>query len=99
MKLAMERKNLPAFGMSGQTKAAKEFSKALMSIDGIMNPLIEILTNKPSKELAKTDGKKSETIFVPKLDDAVYAGTRNAEMCSLYLTEGDSAKTLAMEGI
>lgn len=36
---------------------------------------------------------------MPKLDDAIDAGTANAYKCCLYLTEGDSAKTLAVEGI
>lgn len=34
-----------------------------------------------------------------KLDDAIDAGTKNSEFCTLILTEGDSAKSLAMAGI
>ena len=36
---------------------------------------------------------------VRKLDDANWAGTRNSSKCTLILTEGDSAKALAMAGI
>lgn len=36
---------------------------------------------------------------IPKLDDANDAGTRNSEHCTLILTEGDSAKTLAIAGL
>ena len=36
---------------------------------------------------------------VPKLDDANDAGTRNSMECTLILTEGDSAKTLAVAGL
>lgn len=36
---------------------------------------------------------------MPKLDDAVDAGTGNGHKCSLFLTEGDSAKTMAVEGL
>lgn len=36
---------------------------------------------------------------MPKLDDAVDAGTGNSAKCLLYLTEGDSAKQLAVEGL
>lgn len=36
---------------------------------------------------------------MPKLEDANDAGTKNAHMCTLILTEGDSAKTLAVSGL
>ena len=36
---------------------------------------------------------------IPKLEDANKAGTKHAEKCTLILTEGDSAKSLAMAGI
>ena len=36
---------------------------------------------------------------IAKLDDANDAGGRNAESCTLILTEGDSAKSLAMAGV
>ena len=36
---------------------------------------------------------------IPKLEDANKAGTEMSRKCTLILTEGDSAKTLAMSGI
>lgn len=36
---------------------------------------------------------------IPKLDDANYAGTAKSKDCTLIITEGDSAKSLAMSGI
>lgn len=36
---------------------------------------------------------------LPKLSDANNAGTKNASNCTLILTEGDSAKTLAVAGL
>lgn len=36
---------------------------------------------------------------VPKLEDANDAGTRNSSLCTLILTEGDSAKSLAISGL
>jgi DNA topoisomerase-2 len=44
-------------------------------------------------------GKKARISGIPKLEDANEAGTRNSEKCTLILTEGDSAKGLAMSGI
>ena len=47
----------------------------------------------------KTDGKKVERIIgIPKLEDALLAGTKKSNECFLILTEGDSAKGLAMAG-
>lgn len=50
--------------------------------------------------LKKTSGKKTERISIKKLDDANDAGSRgHAKDCTLILTEGDSAKTLAISGL
>jgi len=47
----------------------------------------------------KTDGRKVEKILgIPKLEDALFAGTKKSNECFLILTEGDSAKGLAMAG-
>jgi DNA topoisomerase II len=55
---------------------------------------------KQSKELKKTDGKKSDRVAgIPKLEDANWAGTRHSKKCTLILTEGDSAKALAVAGL
>jgi len=43
--------------------------------------------------------KSSRIHGIEKLDDANEAGKRNSEFCTLILTEGDSAKALAMSGI
>ncbi|SPR00048.1 DNA topoisomerase 2 [Plasmodiophora brassicae] len=55
---------------------------------------------KRSREiLKKTDGRKLKQVLVPKLEDANWAGGRNAAQCCLILTEGDSAKALAVSGL
>ena len=43
--------------------------------------------------------KHSKIRGIPKLDDANDAGGRNSKQCTLILTEGDSAKTLAVSGL
>lgn len=54
---------------------------------------------KPSL-LARTDGRKTKKIKgILKLEDAVQAGGRRSAECTLILTEGDSAKTMAMDGL
>lgn len=53
-----------------------------------------------SLNLKKVSTKKKSTIRgIPKLDDANKAGTKEAMKCTLILTEGDSAKALAISGL
>jgi len=51
------------------------------------------------KKITKTDGKKTNRLIIPKLDDANLAGTKDSDSCTLILTEGDSAKTMAIAGL
>ena len=44
-------------------------------------------------------GTKKKRLNIPKLEDANWAGGPNGSQCTLILTEGDSAKALAMAGI
>ncbi|CEF65653.1 DNA topoisomerase 2-beta [Strongyloides ratti] len=41
---------------------------------------------------------KNKKVFLSKLEDALHAGTNNSSKCSLFLTEGDSAKALVVSG-
>ncbi|KAK4770618.1 hypothetical protein SAY87_031150 [Trapa incisa] len=67
---------------------------------GIVDTLLSWANFKQSKDLKKTDGMKKENIRgIPKLEDANDAGGRNSDKCTLILTEGDSAKALAMAGL
>lgn len=65
----------------------------------IVDEIVEFCKMKETLDLAKTtDGKKRNKIFIPKLEDALWAGTAKSEQCTLILTEGDSAKTFALWG-
>ncbi|KAK3416892.1 hypothetical protein EUGRSUZ_H02633 [Eucalyptus grandis] len=67
---------------------------------GIVESLLSWANFKQSKDLKKTDGSKRENLRgIPKLEDANDAGGRNSDKCTLILTEGDSAKALAMAGL
>ena len=57
--------------------------------------LKNILQQKESSQLSKTDGKKSRIVDVPKLIDANWAGTNKSHLCTITLTEGDSAASTA----
>jgi DNA topoisomerase-2 len=52
-----------------------------------------------ARDARRTDGKcRSRVLGVPKLEDAILAGTARSKECTLILTEGDSAKSLAVAG-
>lgn len=67
--------------------------------------IVELVLNwakfKEQNELnRKTAGKKQVKLKgIPKLEDANEAGSRNGLKCTLILTEGDSAKSLAVSGL
>ena len=66
----------------------------------IVDKVINLSDNIDAKNVKKTDGKKSSKIYgLSKLDDANFAGTSKSKDCTLILTEGDSAKTMALSGI
>ena len=67
---------------------------------GIVDQVINLVKMKQDSLLKKSDGKKTSKISgIPKLEDANWAGTKKSSQCYLILTEGDSAKALAMAGL
>ncbi|GJQ70860.1 Top2 [Trypoxylus dichotomus] len=67
---------------------------------GIIESVLNWAKFKAQNELTKASGKKQAKLRgIPKLEDANEAGTRNALRCTLILTEGDSAKTIAVSGL
>ena len=66
---------------------------------GIIEKAISLTDFHQEKQLVKTDGKKNKKLYVSKLDDANLAGTKESDKCTLILTEGDSAKTMAISGL
>uniref|UniRef100_A0A6V7QY46 DNA topoisomerase 2 n=1 Tax=Ananas comosus var. bracteatus TaxID=296719 RepID=A0A6V7QY46_ANACO len=78
---------------------SQEFLKKVAK-SGVVDNLLSWADFKQSKELKKTDGTKRQRITgIPKLEDANDAGGKSSDKCTLILTEGDSAKALAMAGI
>ena len=67
---------------------------------GIVETTLSMVHEKEHAQLKKTDGaKRSRLTGIVKLDDANDAGSRKAKNCTLFLTEGLSAKTFAVTGI
>ena len=54
---------------------------------------------KSESQLRRNVGKTSSLRGIPELDDASNAGGRKSLDCTLIVTEGDSAKALAVSGL
>ncbi|KAI9916196.1 hypothetical protein PsorP6_017912 [Peronosclerospora sorghi] len=69
---------------------------------GLVDKILSFAAFKQTAELRRkggTSGKRSRLTGIPKLDDANHAGTAKSQDCTLILTEGDSAKTVAVGGL
>ena len=67
---------------------------------GLLEEASAILDAKANKDAKKTDGTKKKTLRgMPKLVDALCAGTAKSSDCTLILTEGDSAASSAIAGL
>ncbi|KAK8805524.1 hypothetical protein WA158_002180 [Blastocystis sp. Blastoise] len=71
-----------------------------VSKSGIIDSILSFAKFKEEGALKRKGGVKTQKIKgIPKLDDANNAGTRYSKQCSLIITEGDSAKALAVSGL
>ncbi|KAK7872076.1 hypothetical protein R5R35_004560 [Gryllus longicercus] len=66
---------------------------------GIVELVVSFAKFKDDAKMAKAGGKKQIKLHVKKLEDANHAGSKYSMDCTLILTEGDSAKTLAVAGL
>ncbi|RAL03925.1 DNA topoisomerase 2 [Aspergillus ibericus CBS 121593] len=88
------------------TKASQFGSKCVLDDDffkkvlktEVMSNILHFAQQKADQMLKKTDGGRRARMNNPKLTDANKAGTKDGHHCTLILTEGDSAKGLAMAG-
>jgi len=86
-----------SFGSKFELK--EKFVKEVVNC-GVIDHVVAFAKAKTEAQLGKkVRTKKAEKIFVKKLEDANDAGTKNGKNCTLILTEGDSAKALAMAGL
>jgi len=85
---------------SAPCKLSDDFLKKIVTKLPIVERILEAQSAKDTKDNSKTDGKKQNRITgIPKLDDAMHAGTGKSAECTLILTEGDSAKAMAISGL
>jgi DNA topoisomerase-2 len=79
----------------------EKFVKAVTkSGESFIERMVETLHLDASRSLKKTDGAKRSVLRgIPKLEDALLAGTKHSLSCTLILTEGDSAKASILSGL
>ncbi|KAJ1954422.1 DNA topoisomerase 2, partial [Linderina pennispora] len=86
-----------AFG--SKCEITDDFMKGVAKSD--LKDMVEMMVRRrEERDLKKTDGSRTSRITgIDKLDDANMAGTAKSKECTLILTEGDSAKALAVAGL
>jgi DNA topoisomerase-2 len=87
-----------AFGST--CKLPDEFLEKVHKKLELIDTLMVAQKEKDEKENKKSDGRKQSKIYgIPLLDDAGWAGTAKSSKCTLILTEGNSAKAMALSGL
>ena len=71
---------------------------------GVIEQVVNWIKSKQDQNINKLvkgggSGNTARILGIPKLEDANDAGTKNGDKCTLILTEGDSAKALAVAGL
>lgn len=87
--------------LTGAASASLKFTWPPAGMKRVMKLLEDIVcTAAASSASAKLSSSVTTTrrVSVPKYDGAHRAGTKDSALCSLYLTEGDSAKSLVVSG-
>ncbi|KAI4157081.1 MAG: hypothetical protein L6R39_000795 [Caloplaca ligustica] len=74
-----------------------EFMKKIARTE-VVNNILHFAQQKADQILKKSDGNRRHRMDNPKLTDANLAGSKDGYKCTLILTEGDSAKGLAIAG-
>ncbi|XP_025972113.1 DNA topoisomerase 2-alpha [Dromaius novaehollandiae] len=95
-----ENMTLQAKNFGSTCKLSEKFIKGAVGC-GIVESILNWVKFKAQTQLNKKCSAVKHTKIkgIPKLDDANDAGSKSSIDCTLILTEGDSAKTLAVSGL
>eukprot|EP01135_Chromosphaera_perkinsii_P010658 Nk52_evm58s2192 gene=Nk52_evmTU58s2192 len=95
-----ENMTLRAKAFGSECSLSDKFVKAVLNT-GVVENILNWVKIKQESQLSKkcSGSKRTRLCGIPKLDDANDAGGRNSTSCTLILTEGDSAKALAVSGL
>ena len=91
----------PAASFGGTFTSTGAFVKAVANIDGLREAVAAASEGRDEKLLARRTkvDPSGVNVDVAKLEDAELAGGKRSSECTLILTEGDSAKALAVAGL
>ena len=90
----------PVAKFGSKFEISDKFIARLAKEGGLLDEAQAILDARLSRAAKKVDGRKATTVRgIPKLDDATWAGTAKSGECTLILTEGDSAASMAIAGL
>jgi DNA topoisomerase-2 len=89
-----------AANFGSKVELSEAFMKEILK-SGVVESILNVAKAREDAKMAKqlVGRKKVKLVGIPKLEDANEAGTKHAEQCTIILTEGDSAKSLALAGI
>ncbi|KAG7531692.1 hypothetical protein FFLO_04202 [Filobasidium floriforme] len=94
-----ETLTLKPSGFGSKLSLSEDFVKKVAKT-GIVEAVLSFAKFKTDQMMKKSDGVKTSRISgIVKLEDANNAGSRKGKDCTLILTEGDSAKALAVSGL
>ena len=95
-----ETMTLMAKDFGSKCVLSENFQKGVVKAGIIESVLLWSKFKADAQLKSKQSGKKTNKLRgIAKLEDANEAGTKNSTGCTLILTEGDSAKTLAVAGL
>eukprot|EP00931_Biecheleriopsis_adriatica_P005192 TRINITY_DN106727_c0_g1_i1.p1 TRINITY_DN106727_c0_g1~~TRINITY_DN106727_c0_g1_i1.p1 ORF type:complete len:1234 (+),score=353.48 TRINITY_DN106727_c0_g1_i1:61-3762(+) len=97
-----EQMTLKASSFGSTCDLPKSFVTEVMEKTDIVNAVVQEAAAKMTAQMdknAKAGGRGKRLLGIPKLEDANEAGGKKASDCTLILTEGDSAKALAVAGL
>jgi len=95
-----ETLTLKSSSFGSEFSVSESFIKQLVNADILTHITLSAMAKEKAKMTKVLSGKKqSRLLGIFKLEDANWAGTKNGDQCTLIITEGDSAKSLAMAGI
>jgi DNA topoisomerase-2 len=84
-------------------KLSDSFIKEICKFETLVKRIVAESKIRESNALTRAMNMKSisrkDLLKINKLEDANWAGTKKSHHCTLILTEGDSAKSLAMAGL
>ncbi len=95
-----EYMNLKESKFGSTCKLSKKFVEGVLD-SGVCDRILAWSRAKEKLDLAREVRVKgnAKKVVIPKLEDANKAGSKDSEDCTLILTEGDSAKALAVAGL